>query len=85
MSTTSAAAIQTLRLRNITGKDQQLWLEPLGDCVTMAPDMLYEVTATNALEEIDLSSDGFTVYGWVTRVSKIENDGVAKIVWEISD
>jgi len=85
VSTTSAATIQTLRLRNKTGEDQQLWLEPLGDSVTMAPNMLYEVAATNALEEIDLSSDGFTVYGWVTRVSRIEKDGSTKIVWEMPD
>lgn len=83
MPVTSTEAIQTLRLRNKTDEQQELWLEPLGDCIKLDPRGLYEVTATNAFEEIDLSSDGFTVYGWVTVVSLVEDSGNKRKVWEL--
>jgi hypothetical protein len=79
----TSSATQVLRIRNVTGADQELWLEPLGDRVLLAPDVLYELAATDALEEIDLSADGFTVYGWVIRVSAIGNDGNMQTVWEL--
>jgi hypothetical protein len=84
MSASSSTASQTIRLRNKTNLQQELWLEPLGDFVTLAADGLYEVTATDALEEIDLSSDGFTVYGWVEQVCKVAEDGSLTTVWKIS-
>jgi hypothetical protein len=71
-----------LRVRNTTASPQELWLEPLGDRVVLAPDILYEVTATDALEEIDFSADGFTVYGWVIRVCTIDDHGNVQTVWE---
>jgi hypothetical protein len=76
-------AIQAIRLRNTTDEAQELWIEPLGDRVLLAPDVLYELTATDALEEIDLSMNGFTVYGWVIRVSAIDDKGSMKTVWEV--
>ena len=84
MPTVSASgATQTIRLRNNTGQDQELWIEPLGDRVVLAPNVLYEITATDTFEEIDFSGDGFTVYGWVTRVSIIDDDGSVRTVWEM--
>lgn len=84
MSTTSATgATRVIRLRNTTDKEQELWIEPLGDRVALTPNVLYELTATDALEEIDLSSDGFVVYGWVTRVTMIAENGDDKVVWEL--
>jgi hypothetical protein len=83
MSTVSAGATQTIRLRNNTGQEQELWIEPLGDRVMLLPNVLYEMTATDAFEEIDFSGDRFTVYGWVTRVSTVHEDGSSKTVWEI--
>jgi hypothetical protein len=74
---------QVLRLKNTTGASQELWIEPLGDRVTLSPNVLYEVTATNALEEIDLSADGFTIHGWVIRVSALDDSGSRQTVWEI--
>jgi hypothetical protein len=71
-----------IRVRNTTGAPQELWLEPLGDRVVLTPNVLYELTATDALEEIDFSADGFTVYGWVIRVSVIDEGGKAQTVWE---
>jgi hypothetical protein len=74
---------QAVRIRNTTGEAQELWLEPLGDRVVLEPNVLYELTATNALEEIDLSVDGFTVYGWVTRIAAVESNGSVQTVWEL--
>jgi hypothetical protein len=74
---------QVLRIRNTTGAAQELWLEPLGDRVLLAPNVLYEITATDALEEIDFSADGFTVHGWITRVSSVAGNGSTQTVWEL--
>lgn len=74
---------QVIRIRNTTDTEQELWLEPLGDRVVLTPKVLYELLATDALEEIDLSVEGFTVYGWVIRVSAVEDDGSLQTVWEL--
>ena len=81
--TSTTNATQVIRLRNTTGEAQELWLEPLGDRVVLAPNILYELTATDALEEIDLSVEGFAVYGWVIRVSAIDDNGSMQTVWEL--
>jgi hypothetical protein len=84
MSPISASkTTQVIRIRNTTGAAQELWLEPLGDRVVLAPNVLYELTATDALEEIDLSSDGFTIHGWVIRVSAVGDNGSSQTVWEL--
>lgn len=74
---------QVLRIRNTTDGAQDLWLEPLGDRVVLEPNVLYELIATDALDEIDFSRDGFSVHGWIVRVSAIEQDGTQQIVWEL--
>jgi hypothetical protein len=76
-------ATQVIRIRNTRGEAQELWLEPLGDRVVLAPDVLYELTATDALEEIDLSTDGFTVHGWVIRISAVDDNGSLQTIWEL--
>lgn len=83
MATTTPDATRAIRVRNTTGADQELWLEPLGDRVVLAPGVLYEVSATSALEEIDFATDGFTVYGWVTGVSVVNDDGTKTSVWKM--
>ena len=60
-------------------------MEPLGDRVVLEPNILYEIVATDALSEIVLSSDGFTVYGWVTQVAIIDEDGTSRTVWKVPD
>jgi hypothetical protein len=81
--TSTSNTTQVVRIRNTTGAEQELWIEPLGDRVVLAPNILYELLATDAFEEIDLSIDGFTVYGWVTRVSAIDDTGSMRTVWEL--
>lgn len=82
MSTILPSKAKTIRLRNKTDHQQQLWMEPLGDFVSLAPNGLYEITVTDDLDEIDVSSDGFTVYGWVEQVSEVDNNGSLKTVWK---
>lgn len=82
-ATASTLVAQKIRLRNTTGQQQELWLEPMGDRVVLEPDALYELTATDTFDEIDFLSDGFTVIGWVIRVSKINEDGSTLTVWEM--
>jgi hypothetical protein len=79
----SPASASLIRLRNATGQARELWLEPLGDRVDLAPNVLYELTATDALEVIDLSVEGFTVHGWVTRVATVNDDGSVQTVWKL--
>jgi hypothetical protein len=83
MSVSTASLTRVIRIRNTTGRPQELWLEPLGDRILLAPDVLYELTATDALEEIDFSADGFTAYGWVVRVSAVAKNGDIQTVWEV--
>jgi hypothetical protein len=83
MSTTSPAKVsQRLRIRNTTGQPQELWIEPLGDRVALSPGVLYEISASDALDEIDFSPDGFVVHGWVTSVASIV-DGRRETVWQL--
>jgi hypothetical protein len=70
-------------VKNTTDDSQELWIEPLGDHVSLAANTVYEVTATNALEEIDLSVDGFTIHGWIIRVAAVDENGNRQTVWEI--
>ena len=75
---------QLVRLSNKTAKPQQVWLEPLGDRVPLQPGGLYELTVGGEFGEveIELSDDGFVVYGWVTRVVSM-NEGDARVQWEL--
>ena len=83
MSTAAAPTRRTLRLRNKTGHEQQLWIEPLGDFVRLLPNGLYEIAVTDDLDEIDLSDDGFTVHGWVEQVCEVAADGSLTSVWKL--
>lgn len=78
-------AQQTVRLRNDTGKELKLWLEPLGDEVVLRPNLLCEMSATDDFGkvEIDVSEDGFVIYGWVTRIISIDDDGKEHVEWEL--
>jgi hypothetical protein len=82
-TTSTTGATQLIRVRNTTDKEQELWIEPLGDRVVLSPDVLYELAATNALEEIDISADGFVVHGWVTRVTALSGEQKGRVIWEL--
>jgi len=81
----TAAPFQVVRLKNKTTKSQQVWLEPLGDQVALRPGGLYELAMSGEFGkvEIELSDDGFVVYGWVTRIASIDENGNAHLEWEL--
>lgn len=76
---------QLLRLKNKTAKLQRVWLEPLGDKISLEPDVLYELTAGDEFGkvEIDLAESGFVLYGWVTSIHSIDEDGDAHLEWAL--
>jgi len=80
-----AEACQTVRLRNDTSKELKLWLEPLGDAVILRPNLLCDLSATDDFGqvEIEVSEDGFVVYGWVTRIISVDEDGKEHVEWEL--
>ena len=75
--------VQVIRLRNTTSDERELWMEPLGDKVTLKPNVLYEIEVTDALEEIDFSLEGFVVFGWVKSVARTDEQGNKTIIWEL--
>ncbi|HEX3658977.1 MAG TPA: hypothetical protein VHV55_24500 [Pirellulales bacterium] len=81
----TTSPVQIVRLKNKTAKQQQVWLEPLGDRIALEPNVLYELTATDEFGkvEIDMAEDGFVLYGWVTRVDSIDGQGNARREWEL--
>ncbi len=83
MAATSATnRLQVFRVRNTTGSEQELWIEPLGDRVVLSPDVLYEISVSDVLEEIDFSSEGFVVHGWVKRIASIDSAGNETTIWD---
>ena len=77
--------IHTVRLKNTTGKEQLVWLEPLGDRVSLRPGVQYEMDVADELGkvEIDLTENGFVIYGWTTRVTAISVDGIRSVEWQL--
>lgn len=84
MASTLQQTTQAVFLKNNTAREQQLWFEPLGDGITLKPNLLYEITATHQFGnlEIDMLEDGFTVNGWVIKVTAIEQDQQS-VVWQL--
>jgi hypothetical protein len=76
---------QILRVKNTTRADQELWIEPLGDRVVLRPNVLYELLATDEFGklEIDLSEDGFVVYGWVRKVISLDEQANETVEWQM--
>jgi len=74
-----------VRLKNTTSKEQLVWLEPLGDRISLRPATQYEMDVADDLGkvEIDLTETGFVVYGWTTRVTAISVDGTRSVEWEL--
>ena len=87
MKTTSIpSALQILRVKNRTPSDQVLWIEPLGDRVTLRSEVLYELIGTDEFGkiEIDLSNEGFIVHGWVKKVIALDGNDSERVEWELT-
>jgi hypothetical protein len=81
----TAAPTQIVRLKNKTSSPQEVWIEPLGDKLSLLPGVLYELAASDELGrvEIDLAEGGFIVHGWVRRIASIDDAGNVQVEWEL--
>jgi len=73
-----------IRLCNSLAVDRELWLEPLGDVVQIPVGRTVEIVLeehSGDVPEIDITDTAFLIHGWVQRVSSIEDDGSATLIW----
>lgn len=71
------------RFRNPGDNDLTLWIEPLGDEVAIPKHSTVEIHCTDQLgpNELEMSSDGLTVHGWVRSVFAVSKDGRLHSLW----
>ena len=77
--------VRKMRFVNSTGKEMEIWVEPLGDRVLMPIGVTFEVVVTDELGddlEIEMSEHGMTITGWIRSISLL-SEGGALSVWEI--
>jgi hypothetical protein len=81
------ASSQYLRTRNTTSTERVLWIEPLGDCIALKSNALYELAGTDEFGamEIDLAEDGIVIHGWVSKVMTLHDNGGDVVEWQLVD
>lgn len=82
------APVFRFRFRNPTNSARNLWIEPLGDQVTIPERTTVEVHCTEQLghpNEFEMSEDGITVHGWVQSVFAVTQAGELKPLWNLPD
>jgi hypothetical protein len=82
------APVFRFRFRNPTDRDLNLWIEPLGDQVTIPQRTSIEVHCTEQLghpSEFEMSEDGITVHGWVQSVFAVSAEGQLQLLWALPD
>jgi hypothetical protein len=82
------APVFRVRLRNPTDAALHLWIEPLGDQVTIPQHTTIEVHCSEQLgypNEFEMSGGGITVHGWVRNVFAVSEDGELQSLWALPD
>lgn len=82
------APVFRFRLRNPKSSALSLWIEPLGDQVTIPERTTVEVQCTEQLghpSEFEMSEDGITVHGWVQSVCAVTEGGDLQPLWNLPD
>jgi hypothetical protein len=82
------APVFRVRFRNPAATDLHLWIEPLGDQVTIPPSTTIEIHCTEQLgypNEFEMTNDGITVHGWVQSVFALSDDGELRSLWALPD
>jgi hypothetical protein len=77
-----------VRLRSPADGTLTLWIEPLGDHVSIPPHTTVEVHCAEQLgspNEFEMSGDGIAVHGWVQSVSAVSEDGELRSLWALPD
>ena len=79
------ASEQTTKVSNTTGSDIDLWIEPLGDRLSMPRGETFEIISTHEPGrevEIEFAEDAIRVHGWIKRIFSISSTGGRKQLWE---
>jgi hypothetical protein len=79
-----ASPVFRFRFRNPGKSALHLWIEPLGDRVTIPGGTTVEVRCAEQLgqpSEFEISNDGITVHGWVQSILGVTKDGELKPLW----
>jgi hypothetical protein len=77
-----------VRFRNPRNASVNLWIEPLGDQVTIPERTTVELHCTEELghpNEFEMSEDGITVHGWVRGVFAVAESGELHSLWSLPD
>jgi hypothetical protein len=77
-----------IRFRNPRNASLNLWIEPLGDQVTIPGRTTVEVHCTEELghpNEFEMSEDSITVHGWVHGVFAVAESGELHPLWTLPD
>jgi len=75
-----------IRLRNSTGRDLDLWIEPLGDHILFPKHTAIEVRCNEQLghpNEIEWSDNAISIHGWVQNVSALDGEGGLRLLWSL--
>ena len=82
------APLFRVRFRNPTDAELNLWIEPLGEQVTIPQHTTIEIHCSEQLghpNEFEMSDDGITVHGWVQNVFAVSEDGELQSLWALPD
>jgi hypothetical protein len=82
------APVFRFRFRNPSNAAINLFIEPLGEQVEIAPRTTVEVHCTEHLghpSEFELSEDGITVHGWVQSVFAVKKSGKLQALWTLPE
>ena len=82
------APVFRFRFRNPSTAALNLWIEPLGDQVTIPERTTVEVHCTEKLghpSELEMSEDGITVHGWVQSVWAVTESGELQPLWKLPE
>ena len=77
-----------VQFTNPTNAALNLWIEPLGDQVTIPQHTTIEVHCHEQLgypNEFEMSDEGITVHGWVQSVFAVSEDGELQSLWALPD
>jgi len=82
-SATSSRIIK-VRLCNSLPVDRELWIEPLGDMVSMPAGSTMEIVLAQGpgdVSEVEVTDASFLVHGWALAISALTEDGRSELIW----
>ena len=82
----NAAVTRKLRLTNSKSAALEVWLEPLGDRVSLLPGATFEFCMRDPVRDcpaLVMTDESIALYGWVQEVLAVSSDGKTSLIWEI--